>query len=189
MVVHVITAMLAEYERLPLREGLKATPERVAKALDEWLSGYKVDPDKLIVLFQDGAPVGSSELVIVSNIRFYSMCEHHMAPFFGVAHVGYLPGKSVIGLSKLARIVDAYARRLQVQERLTNQIVDLVNDGLHAHAAGCIIHARHMCMESRGIRQPGTVTTTSALRGALKTDPALRAEFYSLVPNQQGVVL
>ena len=470
---HVITAMLAEYERLPFRQGLEDTPRRVAKALDEWLSGYKVDPNRLIVLFQDGTPVGASELIVVSNIRFFSMCvvgstfvetpqgripisylkdgdwvytvdpdtlelglvkckaprctrenaklvrvytdqdtvlctpdhkfllygkgwvradeltsddrvvslyrgviqggypklvigqpghrkdttkhlaylgdkggiaehqfvaeqvfgfsgrhgrgqrathhrddqrwnndpsnlatlpmsehnaahdklvlartpgtlefekrrqaaalasgrqetrerraasvheyhenrkalhlpgppgytaemrarptlvrnhivlgvetmsqredvwcmdvpvtqtffangmavhncEHHMAPFFGVAHVGYLPNKSVIGLSKIVRIVDAYARRLQVQERLTNQVVDLISDGLHAHAAGCVIHARHLCMESRGVRQPGTITTTSALRGALKTNPELRAEFYSLVPNPQGVVL
>lgn len=185
---HVVRALLAEYEKLPFREGLELTPARVAKAYDEWLGGYKINPGKLVTAFADGATIGSSELIIVSNIRWFSLCEHHMAPFFGVAHVGYLPTDKIIGLSKIARIVDAYARRLQVQERLANQVAETLQWGLNADAVGVVLHARHLCMESRGIRQPGTITTTSALRGTMKCD-ALRAEFYSLIPSSQGVVL
>jgi GTP cyclohydrolase I len=170
-----------------LRPGLAETPRRVVKAYQEWFSGYDVDPMDYMKCFSDGAPHDPDEVVIVSGIVFYSFCEHHMAPFFGVANVGYLPKDRIIGLSKLARVVDAYARRLQVQERLCNQIVDAVNTGLDTRGCGVVMHARHMCMESRGVNKPGTVTTTSALRGAFRTDPTIRAEFLNLLPRVETV--
>jgi GTP cyclohydrolase I len=133
----------------------------------------------LLKSFKDGAD-GCDEMVIVKNIPFYTHCEHHMAPFFGTATVAYIPNGQIVGLSKLSRVVDAFARRLQVQERLTNQIADAINDNLMPIGAGVIIQARHLCMESRGICQQGHTTVTSALRGVMRDAPEARAEFLAL---------
>lgn len=162
------------------REGLLDTPARLIKAWGEYLSGYGVDAVALAKSFADGAE-GVDEMVLVANVPVFSHCEHHLAPFFGVAHVAYIPDGRVVGLSKIPRIVDALARRLQVQERLTRQIADTLQDALSPKAVGVVVECRHMCMESRGVRAMGTTTTTSALRGALKDETACRAEFLSLI--------
>lgn len=170
----------------PNRGGLLETPKRVAQAWLDWTSGYEIEePGKLLKTFKDGAEGmgGSDELVIVNGIELYSHCEHHMAPFFGTASVAYIPQGKVVGLSKLARVVDAYARRFQVQERLTNQIADCIQEALEPIGVGVVIRARHFCMCSRGVAKQGSTTITSALRGALRTKPEARAEFMSLVDH------
>lgn len=148
-----------------LRPGIMETPDRVTKAYDTWFGGYNVDVPALFKTFEDGAE-GSGEMVIVRDIPVYSHCEHHMAPIIGRATVGYVPDGKIVGLSKLSRVVDAYMRRLQVQERLTNQIADAVFDHTGAKAVCVYIDARHMCMESRGVKQScGSSTVTKAFRG------------------------
>lgn len=163
----------------PTRGGLLETPNRVAKAWKEWCSGYDVDPATILKTFEDGAE-GVDEMVVVKDIPFYTHCEHHMAPFFGTATIAYLPNKKIVGLSKLSRLLDIYARRLQVQERLGCQIADAIMDHLGALGCGVVITARHLCMESRGIKKQGSTTATSALRGLFKDDPAVRNEFLQL---------
>lgn len=163
----------------PNREGLLETPKRVAKAWKHWCQGYHQDPAEVLKTFEDGAEK-TDEMVIVRNIELYSHCEHHMAPFFGVAHIAYIPDKRIVGLSKLARVADIFAQRLQVQERLTNQIADCINDTLEPLGVGVVIEAKHFCMCSRGVNKQGSTTITSALRGAIKDKPAARAEFLSL---------
>ena len=149
-----------------LRQGLQDTPARVAKAYATWFGGYDVNIAELFKVFEDGAE-GTNELVIVRDIPVYSHCEHHMAPIIGRATVGYVPNGKIVGLSKISRVVDAFARRLQVQERLTNQIADAVYEHLNAKAVCIYIDARHMCMESRGVKQScGSSTVTKAFRGA-----------------------
>lgn len=166
----------------PSREGLHETPDRVVKAWDEWFAGYKINVDELFKVFEDGAPGASNDqLVLETNIPVFSWCEHHMAPIVGVAHVAYIPSDSVVGLSKLARVVDAFARRLQVQERLTNDIVDAIDRNLKPAGCGVVITAEHFCMCTRGVKLTGVKTTTSALRGALLKEPEARAEFFSLI--------
>jgi len=162
-----------------LRQGLQETPERVAKAWEFWTSGYDQDPAAVLKCFEDGAE-GVDEMVIVKDIPFYSKCEHHLADIFGTATVAYIPNGRVVGLSKLSRVVEIFARRLQVQERLTNQIADALHDNLEPLGVGVIIRARHMCMESRGICQQGHHTITSALRGNIKSQHETRAEFMML---------
>lgn len=162
-----------------LRGGLQETPARVAKAWQYWTSGYGVDPAAILKTFDDGAD-GYDEMVILKDTPFYSQCEHHLAPFFGTATVVYIPNGRVAGLSKLSRLVDIFARRLQVQERLTVQIADALQDHLDPLGVGVLIKARHMCMESRGICKQGHHTVTSALRGVVKTQPATRAEFMAI---------
>lgn len=166
-----------------MREGLRDTPMRVAKAFGEWYSGYGRDPSDLFKAFEDGATEGCDEMVLVANIPVFSNCEHHMTPFFGFAHVAYVPKKRILGLSKFARLVEVFARRLQVQERLTNQVADCIVDNLQPLGVGVLLECRHMCIESRGIKARGTITTTSALRGVLRTDPSARSEFFSLVQS------
>lgn len=161
------------------REGLVETPKRVARAWEYWASGYSQDPRDVLKVFEDGAE-RYDELVIVKDIPIYSKCEHHLADIFGTATVGYIPNGRVVGLSKLSRVVDIFARRLQVQERLTAQIADAIDTALNPLGVGVFLRCRHMCMESRGICQQGHHTITSALRGGLKSDPAARAEFMSL---------
>jgi GTP cyclohydrolase I len=161
------------------RGGLLETPERVAKAWAFWSSGYDQDPKDVLKTFEDGAE-GVDEMVVVKDIAFYTHCEHHMAPFFGTATIGYLPNKRIVGLSKLSRVLDIYARRLQVQERLGKQVADAIMEHLDALGCGVVINARHLCMESRGICKQGSSTTTSALRGLFRTDPTVRAEFLQL---------
>ncbi len=162
-----------------LREGLKETPARVAKAFSHWFSGYNVDIAGLLKVFEDGAE-NYDEMVIVKDIPIYSKCEHHMADIFGTVTIAYIPNGKIVGLSKLSRLADAFARRLQVQERLTSQIADALVEHLDPLGVGVIIKARHMCMESRGLCQQGHHTITSALRGVLKEDRAARQEFMLL---------
>lgn len=161
------------------REGLKETPDRVAKAWLEWTSGYKMDAKSILKTFEDGAE-GCDEMVIVKGIPFYSHCEHHLAPIFGTVTIGYLPDKRIVGLSKLPRIVNMFARRLQVQERLTNDIANALMEHLAPRGVAVIVNARHMCMESRGINQPGSSTITSAMLGLFRSDASARQEFLSI---------
>lgn len=163
----------------PARGGLAETPARVAKAWKEWCSGYDKNPADILKTFEDGAE-GADEMVVVKNIPFYTHCEHHMAPFFGTATIGYLPNKKIVGLSKLSRLLDIYAKRLQVQERLGYQIADAIMEHLNALGCGVVITARHLCMESRGICKQGSETSTSALRGLFKDDATVRNEFLQL---------
>ena len=162
------------------REGLLDTPKRVAKAMQHWFGGYNADMASILsAQFQDGGE-GYDEMVIVKDIPFYSKCEHHMADIFGTVTIAYIPNGKVVGLSKLARCVDAFAHRLQVQERLTKQIADTLVEHLNPVGVGVVVKARHMCMESRGICKQGHYTITSALRGVLKTEAAARNEFMAL---------
>ncbi len=169
----------------PNREGLRDTPTRVAKAWKEWASGYGQNPKEILKCFEDGAD-GVDELVIVHNIPVISKCEHHLADVVGIAHVGYIPSKRIVGLSKLARLVDCYARRLQVQERLTNQIADALVEHLAPIGVGVLIRASHGCMSTRGVKIHGSTTTTSAMRGAIKNEASARAEFISLCRMAEG---
>lgn len=162
-----------------LRPGLVETPARFAKAWAEWTAGYNVDIPKLLKVFEDGAE-NYDQMVMVKDIPIYSKCEHHLADIFGTATIAYIPQGKIVGLSKLSRVADAYARRLQVQERLTNQIADALNDNLAPAGVGVIIKARHMCMESRGLCQQGHHTVTSALRGLMLKDRDVRNEFLLL---------
>jgi GTP cyclohydrolase I len=162
------------------REGIKLTPKRVANMYAELLSGSAEDPAIHVKsLFREKC----DEIVLLRDIPFYSICEHHLAPFIGKAHVAYLPGEYVIGVSKLARIVDCFAKRLQVQERLTGQIADFLNEHLKPQGVAVVIEASHSCMTIRGIKKPGSVMVTSALRGIFKKDPRSRAEVLSLMHN------
>ncbi|MFI4939807.1 MAG: GTP cyclohydrolase I FolE [Burkholderiales bacterium] len=163
----------------PDRAGLADTPSRLAKAWKYWTSGYDQDPADLLKVFEDGAEE-YNELIVIRGIPVYSHCEHHLAPFFGSATVGYVPNGKIVGLSKLTRLVDCYAKRLQVQERLTSQIANALMTHLEPKAAGVVIRCRHMCMESRGICTPGEETITSAMLGELQPNLALRTEFLAL---------
>ena len=160
-----ILRQIEENDFGPLRPGLEETPERVAKAFETWFGGYNTDIASLFKTFEDGGE-NCNEMVIVRDIPVYSHCEHHMAPIIGRAVVGYVPNGKIVGLSKLSRVVDAFARRLQVQERLTNQIADAIVEHLDPKAVCVYIDAKHMCMESRGVKQVcGSSTITKALRG------------------------
>jgi GTP cyclohydrolase I len=163
----------------PKREGLLKTPERVEKSLKFLTSGYDVDIDQLVndALYSENY----DEMVIVKNIDFYSLCEHHMLPFFGKCHVAYLPNGKIIGLSKVPRLVDAYGRRLQVQERLTTQIAHCIEDIVKPTGVGVVIEATHLCMSMRGVEKQNSYTTTSSMLGSFKKDPRTRAEFLSLL--------
>ena len=163
----------------PAREGLLETPHRVAKAWRHWCGGYGKDPKAILKVFEDGAEK-HDQMVTVRDIPIYSHCEHHLAPIFGTVTISYIPNGKIVGLSKLSRLADMYARRLQVQERLTDQIADALFEHLEAKGVGVVIKARHMCMESRGICQQGHHTVTTALRGAMKDEPDTRAEFLRL---------
>ena len=167
----------------PDRSGLQETPGRVQRAWKHWTSGYGQDPSEILKVFTDGAE-RYSELIIVRRIPVYSHCEHHLAPFFGHATIGYTPRGHIVGLSKLTRLVDCFAKRLQVQERLTSQIAEALMTHLQPHSVGVVIRCRHLCMESRGIRTPGEETVTSAMLGELQTNLALRTEFLALDRNQ-----
>ncbi|HQS57145.1 MAG: GTP cyclohydrolase I FolE [Gallionellales bacterium 35-53-114] len=166
----------------PDRPGLAETPARVVGAWKHWTSGYTQDPTDVLKVFEDGAE-HYDELIVVKNIPVYSHCEHHLAPFFGTVSIGYVPNGKIVGLSKLTRLVDCFAHRLQVQERLTIQIANALMDQLQAKAVGVVIKCRHLCMESRGIRTQGEETLTSAMLGELQPNQAMRAEFMSLVRN------
>ncbi len=159
----------------PQREGLRRTPLRVAKALDFLTSGYGMSVEEVVrdAVFTEDV----KEMVVVRDIEFYSLCEHHVLPFFGRAHVGYLPDGKVIGLSKIARVVDVFARRLQVQERLTNLIADALMETLHAHGVAVVMEASHTCMMMRGVQKQNSTTVTSAMRGSYETNARTHNEF------------
>src|SRR5690606_37438851 len=162
----------------PDREGLAETPARVARMYEELFRGYSIDPrDVLGVTFDEQ----HEELVIVKDIVYYSYCEHHMAPFFGKVHIGYIPSGKIAGLSKLARLVDAVTRRLQVQERVTSQIADILEETLQPHGVMVVVEGEHLCMCARGVKKPGSKTVTSAVRGSFRHHAAGRAEFLSLI--------
>jgi GTP cyclohydrolase I len=158
---------------------LRETPARLTRAWKHWTSGYTQDPAELLKTFEDGAEQ-YNELIVVRNIPIYSHCEHHLAPFFGKATVGYMPNGKIVGLSKLTRLVDCFAKRLQVQERLTIQVANALMEILEPKAVGVVIRCRHLCMESRGIRTPGEETVTSAMLGELQPNLAMRTEFLAL---------
>ena len=162
----------------PKREGLEKTPERVAKSLQFLLHGYDVDPLEIMnsALFNEAY----DEMVIVKNIEIYSMCEHHMLPFFGKAHIAYIPNGKIVGLSKIPRVVDAFARRLQVQERLTTEIRDCIQDVLQPKGVAVVIEASHMCMQMRGVQKQNSTTTSSSFTGAFEKD-STRKEFINLI--------
>jgi len=163
------------------REGLKDTPDRVARMYAELLGGMREEPEKhLRSVFTENY----EEIVLLRDIPFYSICEHHMMPFIGSAHVAYLPSGSVLGVSKLARIVDSFARRLQTQERLTYQIADFIMNSLKSQGVAVVLEASHSCMTIRGIKKPGSTMVTSALRGIFKRDPKSRSEIMSLMHKQ-----
>jgi len=165
----------------PDRDGLRDTPDRVARMYHEVLSGLRQNPEDVLTTTFD---LGHDEMVLVKDIEVYSMCEHHLVPFHGVAHVGYIPSEDgrITGLSKLARLVDVFARRPQVQERLTSQIADSLSERLEPQGVIVVIECEHLCMSMRGVRKPGARTVTSAVRGQLR-DPATRAEAMSLLLN------
>jgi GTP cyclohydrolase IA len=163
------------------REGLEKTPERVAKAMQYLTHGYGLDPLEILksALFTED----HQQMIVVKDIEVYSMCEHHMLPFFGKAHVAYIPNGKIVGLSKIPRIVDAFARRMQVQERLTDQIKDCIQAALEPLGVAVVIEAQHMCMQMRGIQKQNSVTTTSSFTGAFEKDKT-RKEFISLISNK-----
>ncbi len=172
----------------PERDGLKRTPERVARMYDELLAGYRVDPEKMIndAIFD----VDYDEMVLVRDIEFYSLCEHHMLPFIGKAHVAYLPKGKVIGLSKIPRIVDLFARRLQVQERLTRQISELLDTTLHPHGVAVVVEGLHLCSMMRGVKKANARMVTSSLSGTFSDNEVTRQEFLShLARGSSGVSL
>ncbi|MBX3273030.1 MAG: GTP cyclohydrolase I FolE [Sandaracinaceae bacterium] len=164
----------------PTREGLLDTPGRVVRAFAEHFSGYAEDPfEHLATTFGDVN--GYDELVLVTDIQLHSHCEHHMVPFVGKAHVAYIPGGRIVGLSKLARVVDIFAKRLQVQEKLTAQVADTIQEALHPQGVAVIIQAQHFCMCYRGVQKPGSWTTTSKLHGVFLKDAAARMELFTLI--------
>ncbi len=174
--------ILREIGENPERPGLKDTPKRAAKAMEFLMQGYAMNIDEVI----NGAlfPSDTDEMVIVKNIELYSMCEHHMLPFIGKCHVAYIPDGKVIGLSKVARIVDVFARRLQIQENLTNEIANCIVETTGAAGAAVIIEAQHMCMMMRGVEKQNSVMTTSCMLGAFRNSQSTRAEFLSLLSNK-----
>jgi GTP cyclohydrolase I len=176
-----VETILTEVGEDPNRQGLKNTPFRVAKMYREITRGYKGDPKKIInnAIFD----VKYDEMVVVANIEYYSMCEHHLLPFFGTVHVGYVPRGKVVGLSKIPRLVEMYARRFQIQEQMTQQIADVLNESLNPDGVGVIVEGRHMCMMMRGVQKDQAKMVTSAMIGSFKDDEKTRAEFLSLIRN------
>lgn len=183
---HHIRALLAHIGDNPEREGLLETPARVLRAYEEHFSGYRDDASRhLSKTFGDVE--GYDELVLISDIEVFSHCEHHLVPFVGKAHVGYIPSGRVVGLSKIARVVDVYAKRLQVQEKLTTQIADAIQTHLRPQGVAVVVQAQHFCMCYRGVKKPGSWTTTSKLHGCFLTDPAARMELLTLIGMRRDV--
>ena len=176
------TDILKNLGENPEREGLQKTPERVAKALKYLTHGYDLDPASILksAMFKEEY----RQMVLVKDIEVYSMCEHHMLPFFGKAHVAYIPNGQIVGLSKIPRIVDAFARRLQVQERLTYEIRDCIEETLNPMGVAVVIEAQHMCMQMRGVQKQNSVTTTSAFTGSFLSDNRTREEFIDLISSK-----
>jgi len=184
LIESLVNEVLLALGEKPGRNGLMNTPERVAKALAFMTQGYQQNIDHLL----NGAlfPIEYDEMVIVKDIDFFSLCEHHLLPFFGKVHVGYLPNQKVVGLSKIPRIVDMFARRLQVQERLTTQIADTLKSKLDANGVGVVIEAQHLCMMMRGVEKQNTVAVTSSMLGAFRSQQQTRLEFLKLI-HRRGV--
>lgn len=181
-----IDSLLVELGEDPDRQGLKSTPERVSRALRELTNGYGVRPEEVIadaVFDQD-----YDEMVVVKDIPFYSLCEHHMLPFFGHVHVGYLPKGKVVGLSKIPRLVEAFSHRLQIQEKLTTEIAEALNSVLAPKGVGVVVEARHLCMEMRGVETPGGRMITSCMLGTFRRDARTRSEFLELVHRASDVL-
>lgn len=180
-IANIYKKVLSSIGENPEREGLQKTPERVAKALQFMTHGYDLNPAEILksAMFTEDY----SQMVLVKDIELFSMCEHHMLPFFGKAHIAYIPKGKIVGLSKIPRVVDAFARRLQVQERLTNEIRDCIEETLEPHGVAVIIEARHMCMQMRGVQKQNSVTTTSAFTGAFNSVET-RSEFINLVSSK-----
>jgi GTP cyclohydrolase I len=174
--------LLQEIGEDPAREGLVKTPERVARAYQELTVGYQTDPDELVqkALFK----AEGKEMVLVNDIDFYSMCEHHMLPFFGKAHVAYIPNGKIVGLSKIARVVEVYARRLQVQERMTTQIARCLHENLGAEGVAVVLHAQHLCMMMRGIQKQNSFAVTSEMLGIFRDNSKTRSEFLTLIQEK-----
>ena len=179
-----VISLLEAIGENPKREGLQRTPARVAKACEYFTSGYNMDAGKVLnsALFKEKY----SEMVIVKDIDFFSLCEHHLVPFFGKAHVAYVPNGKIVGLSKIARLVEVYSRRLQVQERMTQQIADALSDSLHPEGVGVVIEARHLCMMMRGVEKQHSIATTSAMLGSFRDDHRTRSEFLTLLHGELG---
>lgn len=178
-----VEGMLKELGEDPARDGLIKTPSRVAKAMRFFTQGYAQDP----VAILNGAlfDVDYDEMVLVKDIDFYSMCEHHMVPFFGRAHVGYIPNGKVVGLSKIPRTVEMFARRLQVQERFTMEIAQTLEDVLQPQGVGVVVEAKHLCMMSRGVQKQNSFAITSSMRGSFEKNPMTRSEFMELIRHQK----
>ncbi|MEQ1754011.1 MAG: GTP cyclohydrolase I FolE [Micropepsaceae bacterium] len=175
-----ITTLLRWAGDEPSREGLRDTPARVARAFEDWFSGYNVDPeDYLKRTFEEVE--GYDEMIVLRDIRFESHCEHHLAPIIGKAHVAYLPTNRVVGISKLARVVEAYARRLQVQEKMNAQIANCIQKVLDPKGVAVVIEAQHQCMTTRGVHKPGVTMVTSTMLGAFRIDPMTRREFLTII--------
>ena len=169
----------------PGREGLVGTPERVVRSYEEFFAGYDEDPREILArIFEETD--GYDEMVVLRDIRLESYCEHHIVPIIGKAHVGYLPGHRVVGISKLARVVEAYAKRLQIQEKMTAQIANCIQDVLEPRGVAVVIEAAHQCMTTRGIRKPGVAMVTSRMLGAFRDDPSTRREFLAMIGKNGG---
>lgn len=166
----------------PRREGLHGTPDRVVRAFEQFFAGYAIDPVQLLQRTFEEVE-GYDEIVLLRDIRFESHCEHHLMPIIGKAHVAYLPGRRVVGISKLARVVDAYARRMQIQEKMTAQIANTINEVLQPQGVGVVIEATHQCMTARGVHKPGSMMITSRMLGRFREDPRSRRELISLIGN------
>jgi len=166
----------------PNREGLAETPERVARAYEDWFSGYKDDPEEYLSRTFEEVE-GYDEMIVLKDIRFESHCEHHLAPIIGRAHIGYLPNNKVVGISKLARVVEAYARRLQVQEKMNAQIANCIQSVLEPKGVAVVIEATHQCMTTRGVHKPGVTMVTSTMLGDFRKNPLTRREFLSVIGN------
>jgi GTP cyclohydrolase IA len=179
-----IRKLLEEIGEDPNREGLLKTPERVANAYEFLTRGYREDP--LTVINEALFTEDNKEMVVVRDIDFYSLCEHHMLPFFGRCHVAYIPDHKIVGLSKLARLVDLYARRLQVQERLTKQIADTIQSVLDPLGVGVVMEATHLCMQMRGVEKQNSIAVTSHMLGSFRHSPETRAEFLNLIHSRAG---
>jgi GTP cyclohydrolase I len=178
-----VAEIIAAINENPLREGLSDTPSRIAEMYSEVFSGVDVDPREVLAIsFEEEE---HEEMVVLKNTPFYSMCEHHFLPFHGLAHVGYIPSGRLVGISKLARVVEILARRPQLQERLTGQIADSIMEALQPHGVGVVIEAEHLCMTMRGIRKPGSRLVTSANRGLFRRNAATRAEFFSILSMEE----
>ncbi len=169
----------------PNRQGVKATPDRVVRAFEEYFDGYGIDPEEMLGRTFDETD-GYDEVVVLKDIRFESHCEHHLAPIIGKAHVAYLPNRRVVGISKLARLVEVFAHRLQIQEKMTAQIANTLEEVLQPRGVAVVVEAAHQCITTRGIHKPGVTMVTSRMLGAFRTDASTRREFLSIIGNPSG---